>query len=445
MSNTPKVAAMEVFPVAGKDCMELNLSGAHAPYFTRNVVVITDDRGNTGIGEVPGGQKITKALEDVKHLVEGTSVADYKMTLRRINEWLSANIKDDVRGQQTFDLRTGVHVVTAVETPLLDLLGQYLEVPMAALLGDGIQRDRVRFLSYLFYVGDRTKTDLPYLESTPGNHEWYQLRHQKAMNSEAVVRLAEASQDRYGFKDFKLKGGVLPGEQEIDTVRALKKRFPDARITVDPNGAWLLDEAISLCKGLNDVLTYAEDPCGAEQGFSGREVMAEFRRATGLPVATNMIATNWREMGHAVMLNAVDIPLADPHFWTLSGAVRVAQLCDDWGLTWGCHSNNHFDISLAMFTHVGAAAPGNPTAIDTHWIWQEGDCRLTQNPLEIKNGKIAVPDAPGLGVELDWEQVQKAHEAYKRLPGGARNDAGPMQYLIPGWTFDRKRPVFGRH
>ncbi|MGF7443432.1 enolase C-terminal domain-like protein, partial [Klebsiella michiganensis] len=186
-------------------------------------------------------------------------------------------------------------------------------------------------------------------------------------------------------------------------------------------------------------------PCGAEQGFSGREVMAEFRRATGLPVATNMIATNWREMGHAVMLNAVDIPLADPHFWTLSGAVRVAQLCDDWGLTWGCHSNNHFDISLAMFTHVGAAAPGNPTAIDTHWIWQEGDCRLTKNPLEIKHGKIAVPDAPGLGVELDWEQVQKAHEAYKKLPGGARNDAGPMQYLIPGWTFDRKRPVFGRH
>ncbi len=238
---------------------------------------------------------------------------------------------------------------------------------------------------------------------------------------------------------------MLPGEQEIETVRALKKRFPEARITVDPNGAWLLEEAISLCKGLGDVLTYAEDPCGAEQGFSGREVMAEFRRATGLPVATNMIATNWREMGHAVMLNAVDIPLADPHFWTLSGAVRVAQLCDDWGLTWGCHSNNHFDISLAMFTHVGAAAPGNPTAIDTHWIWQEGEARLTKNPLEIKNGKIAVPDAPGLGVELDWDQLHKAHEAYKKLPGGARNDAGPMQYLIPGWTFDRKRPVFGRH
>ena len=168
--------------------------------------------------------------------------------------------------------------MAALEAALLDLLGQALNVPVCELLGPGKQRDAITVLGYLFYIGDRTKTDLPYLENTPGNHEWYQLRHQKAMNSEAVVRLAEASQDRYGFKDFKLKGGVLPGEQEIDTVRALKKRFPDARITVDPNGAWLLDEAISLCKGLNDVLTYAEDPCGAEQGFSGREVMAEFRR-----------------------------------------------------------------------------------------------------------------------------------------------------------------------
>ncbi len=207
--------------------------------------------------------------------------------------------------------------------------------------------------------------------------------------------------------------------------------------------ARLLDEAIALCKGLQDVLTYAEDPCGAEQGFSGREVMAEFRRATGLPVATNMIATNWREMGHAVMLNAVDIPLADPHFWTLSGAVRVAQLCDDWGSP-GCHSNNHFDISTAMFTRRRRRA-GQPHRHRYPLDLAGGRRAPDQNPLQIINGSIAVPDAPGLGVELDWEQVRRAHEAYKALPGGARNDAGPMQYLIPGWTFDRKRPVFGRH
>ena len=192
------------------------------------------------------------------------------------------------------------------------------------------------------------------------------------MTPEAVVALAEAAQERYGFSDFKLKGGVLSGDDEVDVVTALAKRFPDARVTLDPNGGWLLDDAIRLGKRMQGVVAYAEDPCGAEGRFSGREVMAEFRRATGLKTATNMIATDWREMSHAIRSNAVDIPLADPHFWTMHGSVRVAQLCNEFGLTWGSHSNNHFDISLAMFTHTGAAAPGEITALDTHWIWQDG-------------------------------------------------------------------------
>ena len=179
------------------------------------------------------------------------------------------------------------------------------------------------------------------------------------MTPEAIVRLAEAAQKRYGFKDFKLKGGVQDGDAEVDAVIALKQRFPEARITLDPNGGWLLKDAIRLGKRMAGVVAYAEDPCGAEGKFSGREVVAEFRRATGLPTATNMIATDWREMAHAVRTNAVDIPLADPHFWTMAGSVRVAQLCNEFGLTWGSHSNNHFDISLAMFTQVGAAAPGD--------------------------------------------------------------------------------------
>ncbi len=323
--SSPVITDMKVIPVAGHDSMLLNIGGAHSAYFTRNIVVLTDNAGHTGIGEAPGGEVIYQTLVDAIPMVLGQEVARLNKVVQQVHIGNQAADFDTFgKGAWTFELR--VNAVAALEAALLDLLGKALNVPVCELLGPGKQRDAITVLGYLFYIGDRTKTDLPYLENTPGNHEWYQLRHQKAMNSEAVVRLAEASQDRYGFKDFKLKGGVLPGEQEIDTVRALKKRFPDARITVDPNGAWLLDEAISLCKGLNDVLTYAEDPCGAEQGFSGREVMAEFRRATGLPVATNMIVTNWREMGHAVMLNAVDIPLADPHFWTLSGAVRVAQL-----------------------------------------------------------------------------------------------------------------------
>src|ERR1700759_5432062 len=148
--------------------------------------------------------------------------------------------------------------------------------------------------------------------------------------------------------------------------------------------------------------------------------MAEFRRATGLPTANNMIATDWRQMGHAIQLQSVDIPLADPHFWTMQGSVRGAPMCHDWGLTWGSHSNNHFDISLAMFTHVAAAAPGKITAIDTHWIWQDGQ-RLTRDPLQIRGGRIDVPQRPGLGIELDWEQLEHAHALYNTMGLGARD------------------------
>jgi glucarate dehydratase len=172
--------------------------------------------------------------------------------------------------------------------------------------------------------------------------------------------------------------------------------------------------------------------------------MAEFRRATGLPTATNMVATDWRQLGHALRLNSVDIPLADPHFWTMQGSVRVAQICQEFGLTWGSHSNNHFDISLAMFTHVGAAAPGSYTALDTHWIWQEGIERLTKEPLRIVNGEVAVPAKPGLGIEIDLDQINAAHNLYLEKALGARDDASAMQYLIPGWTFDPKKPCLVR-
>ncbi|MTW15365.1 glucarate dehydratase [Rhodoplanes serenus] len=441
-AGTPVVTAVTVIPVAGRDSMLLNLSGAHGPFFTRNLVILTDSSGHTGIGEVPGGEAIRKTLEDAAPLVTGQPIGAYNAILNRVRSTFAARDAGG-RGVQTFDLRVTIHAVTALEAALLDLLGQHLGVPVAALLGEGQQRDAVDVLGYLFYIGDRTRTPLPYEAPPEGGDDWQRLRHEVALTPAAVVRLAESAEARYGFRDFKLKGGVLAGDEEVAAVTALKQRFPDARITLDPNGAWPLDEAIRLCRGLGDVLAYAEDPCGAEAGFSGREVMAEFRRATGLPTATNMIATDWREMAHALMLQAVDIPLADPHFWTLQGSVRVAQTCRDFGLTWGSHSNNHFDVSLAMFTHVAAAAPGRVTAIDTHWIWQDGQF-LTREPLRIVGGRIGVPDAPGLGVSLDMDAVAAAHELYKTHGLGARDDAAAMQFLVPGWTFDRKRPCLVR-
>ncbi|MET0334010.1 MAG: glucarate dehydratase [Rhizobacter sp.] len=443
--DTPRITAMRVIPVAGRDGMLLNLSGAHAPFFTRNIVILTDNAGRSGIGEVPGGEKIRQTLEDASPLVVGQPVGDVQRVLRAVREQF-ADRDAGGRGLQTFDLRTTIHVVTAIESALLDLLGQHLNLPVAALLGEGQQRESVEMLGYLFFVGDRNKTDLPY--ASPSDEpadadDWQRLRHEPAMTPAAIVRLAAAAKARYGFNDFKLKGGVLSGDAEVEAVTALHERFPEARVTLDPNGGWWLKDAIRLMRNMHGVVAYAEDPCGAEDGYSGREVMAEFRRATGLPTATNMVATDWRQLTHALSLQSVDIPLADPHFWTMAGSVRVAQTCRDWGLTWGSHSNNHFDVSLAMFTHVGAAAPGRVTAIDTHWIWQDGQ-RLTKEPLQIVNGHVQVPKKPGLGIELDMAEVEKANALYKQHGLGARDDATAMQFLVPNWKFDPKRPCMVR-
>jgi glucarate dehydratase len=442
VSRAPVVTDMRVVPVAGQDSMLLNLSGAHGPWFTRNIVILTDSAGNTGLGEVPGGEKIRQTIEDARPLIIGKTLGEYNNVLNAMRNAF-ADRDAGGRGQQTFDLRTTIHAVTAVESAMLDLLGQFMNVPVAALLGEGMQRDAVEMLGYLFYVGDRNKTPLDYRTEPDASSAWFRVRNEEALTPEAVVRLAETARERYGFNDFKLKGGVLSADEEMEAIVALHERFPEARCTLDPNGGWLLKDAIRVCRDKHGILAYAEDPCGAEGGFSGREVMAEFRRATGLPTATNMIATDWRQMAHSIQLQSVDIPLADPHFWTMQGSVRVAQLCQMFGLTWGSHSNNHFDISLAMFTHVGAAAPGKVTAIDTHWIWQDGQ-RLTKEPLKIEGGMIRVPEKPGLGIEIDLAELEKAHQAYKNMGLGARDDAVAMQFLVPGWSFDNKRPCLVR-
>ncbi len=332
-TGTPKVVDMTVVPVAGYDSMLLSVSGAHSPYFTRNLVFLKDDAGRTGVGEVHGGEPITEALQSYIPFVVGQQIGDVRGIVNRLRNPNQAE-SDGLQGMDLKNLQFVVHAETAVECALLDLLGQFMNLPVASLLADGKQRDSVLILGYLFYVADKAKTDLPYLpDDTNATSEWFRIRRKTALTPEAIVEQAAAAKEHYGFKDFKLKGGVLPGEEEAETILALKKAFPDARINIDPNGCWNLKDAIRLCNYMKSALTYAEDPCGPEKGYSAREVMSEFKRATNIPVATNMIATDWRQLHHSVVLNAIDIPLADPHFWTMAGAARVAQLCNEWGLT----------------------------------------------------------------------------------------------------------------
>ncbi len=439
----PTVKSMRVVPVAGYDSFLLNLSGGHAPWFVRCVVILEDSAGNQGVGEIPSSEGILKGLEQCRSLVEGSAINNVKRILNQCRLLLAGNGRES-RGRQTFDLRVGVHVLTAIESALFDLFGQAMDMPVADLLGQyGRQRDEVEALGYLFLLGDPDRTDLPYPKPNDPQDAWDEVRCREALTPEAVASLAKAAYQRYGFKDFKLKGGVLRGEEEADCIRALHEAFPEARLTLDPNGAWKLDEAVRVLTPIRDLLSYAEDPCGQEEGYSGRETMAEFKKRTGLATATNMIATDFKQLQYAVQLNAVDIPLADCHFWTMQGAVMVGELCNEWGMTWGSHSNNHFDVSLAMMTHVAAACPGEITAIDTHWIWQDGQ-RITKEPFPIRDGKLRVPEAPGLGVELDMGKLEEAHTLYKSLDVTQRNDALAMQYLIPGWEFDPKKPALAR-
>jgi glucarate dehydratase len=442
LSDTPHIRAMRVVPVAGLDSMLLNLSGAHAPFFTRNLVLLDDNAGHVGAGEVPGGESIRATLEAAKELVLGAEIGESERlkesVLRRF-----ASLDAAGRGKQTFDQRVAIHAATAVEAACLDLFGQFLNRPVAALLGGGRQRDRVPVLGYLFFVGDRTRTTLPYRAGTGETDPWLRLRDEETLTIPALLRLAEAARARYGFTDFKLKGGVFSGSFEMEAACALASQFPGARVALDPNGAWSLEEAVALCSDMKGSLSYAEDPCGAENGYSGREIMAEFRAATGIRTATNMVATDWRELGHAARLQAVDILLADPHFWTMSGSVRASEFCREHGMIWGSHSNNHFDISLAMYAHVAAAAAGPITAIDTHWIWQDGQ-RLSSEPFAIREGGIEVPNRPGLGIELEMDRIEEAYRLYQRVGVVARDDTEAMQFLIPGWRFDPKRPCLER-
>lgn len=447
--DCPIVTKMQVIPVAGYDSMLMTLSGAHAPCFTRNLVILTDNAGHTGIGEIHGGDYTCDCLNAVRPLVEGQPVAHGRQILQKIHKLAGRSKDDDGAGIQTLDISKLKFVVKsewAIECALLDLLGQHLGVPMCQLLGEGQQRTEVEMLGYMFYVSDKSKVpagQMPYLDESGSPDPWFRLRREEILTPARLVEEAEALHEKYGFENFKLKGGVLRGEEEMEGLRAIKKRFPGARVNIDPNGAWSLAEAIALCRDMHDVVTYMEDPCGPEGGYSGREILREFKNATHLPVATNMIATDWRQFYHTVSLNACDIILADPHFWGFDGAVRMSQLLDSWGLTWGIHSNNHFDVTLAAFAQVGAAAVGNPAPLDTHWIWQDGQNLLEETP-PILGGKLQVPAGPGLGVKLNMERVWQAHRLYNRLPSHDRDDAAAMQYLIPGWRYDHKKPALVR-
>ena len=435
VSSAPTVVSLRVIPVAGRDSMLLNLSGAHGPFFTRNLLILTDSAGHTGVGEVPGGEKIRQTLEDARALVVGQPIGDAPARAAARCSERFADRDAGGRGLQTFDLRTTIHAVTALEAALLDLLGQHLGVPVAALLGEGQQRDAVEMLGYLFYVGDRTQ-DRPALRaaSRDADDDWFapapregaDARSGRAAGRSRARALRLQRLQAQGRRAARRRGSRGHHRAARALSAGARHARPERRLAAEGRDPPVRD--------MHGVVAYAEDPCGAEDGFSGREVMAEFRRATGLPTATNMIATDWRQMVHALALQSVDIPLADPHFWTMAGLgarrADLPRLGPDLGLALEQPLRR-----LAGDVHARRRRRAGQGHRDRHAL----DLAGRPAPDEGAAADRGRPgrrcrSKPGLGVELDMAEVEKAHELYKQHGLGARDDAVAMQYLIPDWT-----------
>jgi glucarate dehydratase len=434
-TDSPSVLDVHVIPVAGHDSMLLRASGPHSPYSTRTLVLLRDSTGRVGIGEIPYSRWILRALHMVTVLVGGTEIDRYNRTLGVVRE--SLGCAQAARGGlasaaqvREADLHME-NVITAIEAALLDLLGQYLGMPACELLGSGRQRAFVPLLASLHFIGDCRFSGLPYCRDA-GTTGWYRLRHEEALSSLAIVELAAASADRYGFRDFKLKGGAMHPDRETAAALAIKRLFPHARVALAPDGAWPLAQATDACRRASGMLAYVEDPCRGEHGRAGGDVMADFKHATGIPTATGLTSADWQHMAHSYLPGTVEMCVVDPHAWTMQEAVRFAQLCRDWRLTWSLSADRHFDVSLAMSVHAAASAPGNVAAVDTPRIWQEGRERLTREPLQIVGGQIMVPDRPGLGVEPDMDRIMMAHELYERVARHADDDWASMPQAVAG-------------
>ena len=390
-----RIVDVDVIPIAISDPPLRNSWGVHEPYALRSIVRLTTDDGCVGWGETYGGEDILRKLQGAASLVKGLDPALFNRLRILINN---------------------PPVFAAYETAMLDLLGKAGGRPVCDVLG-GKVRDTVPYSAYLFY-------------KYAGDDEWGE-----AMSPEQLVAQAETFVDRYGFETLKLKGGVLPPEAEAETMRQLRERFPQHQLRIDPNAIWSVETSIRFAGWVEDLdLEYYEDPAPDLAG------MAAVAQATPIPLATNMVVTAFTHIAPSVQMDAVQVVLADHHHWGgMQASLTLAKICETFRLGISQHSNSHTGISLAAMTHWAAAAPNLIYASDTHYPWNEEDDIVQGAPLQFVDGALPVPTGPGLGVEVDEERLQAAHERYLQNKAGGRDDVSAMQERDPTWLPMRPR------
>ncbi len=428
-----RISGIELHSIAIADPPLRSSYGLHAPWALRTIVELETDDGICGVSETYGGEAPRAALEAVRERVLGMD----PFRLAELWEGMNAGARGSdatvpgghsqtwlVPGENPLD--QNARTFAAIEIACLDIIGKAVGRPVCDLLG-GRVRSKVPFSAYLFY------------KHAGGGGDDYPDEYGEVLTPEALVRECRQMVDRYGFKEVKLKGGVLDPEIEIESIRALRREFgTNVPLRIDPNCAWSIDTSVHVGELLKDELSgggYLEDPCPGLDGMSAvrKRLM---HRGISTPFASNVAVTSFSDVPRARDLDAVQIVLCDPHYW---GGLRQVQLlshlCSVLNIGLSMHSNSHLGVSLMAMTHVAAACPNLTFACDTHYPWQtERDEVVGGGRIWFTEGSVAIPDRPGLGIELDYDQIARSEERYAKIPLRRRDDEAEMRkHVDPNW------------
>ncbi|MFJ9738468.1 glucarate dehydratase family protein [Streptomyces sp. NPDC101166] len=403
-----RIRELLVTPIAFSDPPLLNSNGVHEPLALRVILRLVLEDGTVGLGESPGGEARLERLLTAARTVVGMDVFDTTAIAAAIDAALLPSVPSShERGWTT----------SAVEVACLDAQGKLLDRPVSDLLG-GRVRDSVPFAAYLFYKW----AEHPALDGRPAiGDDWG-----AALDPAGVVEQARLMQQRYGFRSFKLKGGVFPPDEEIAAIKALAEAFPGQPLRLDPNVAWTVETSRHVARELDGVLEYLEDPTAGIPG------MAEVAEDAPMPLATNMCVVAWEHLRPAIEQNAIQVLLTDHHYWGgLRRTRELAAVCEAFGIALSMHSNSHLGISLAAMTHVAAAIPNLDHSCDTHYPWNSADDVIVPGVLHLEDGAVKVPTGPGLGVELDPDALERLHRRYLDSGMRGRDDTGYMRRVQP--------------
>ncbi|MGW5349717.1 glucarate dehydratase family protein [Streptomyces sp. NPDC004031] len=420
MSGGIRITGVDITPVAFRDPALLNAVGVHEPYALRAIVEVHTDQGITGLGETYADEGHLRRLHTAVDVITGMDVHTLGGMHRRISEALAGDTGSDGHGLTGMitSSSTADRVFAPFEVACLDIQGKAAGLPVSDLLG-GAVRSSVPFSAYLFYKW----------AGHPGAEPdaWGE-----ALDPDGIVAQARKMTEEYGFGAIKLKGGVMPPEEEIEAIRALHKAFPGVPLRLDPNAAWTVDTSVRVARELDGILEYLEDPT------PGQQAMAEVARQAPMPLATNMCVVAFDELSSAVARDSVQVVLSDHHYWGgMQRSLLLAGICRTFSLGLSMHSNSHLGISLAAMTHLAAATPNLTYACDTHWPWKTEEI-VVPGALEFSGGAVRVPRTPGLGVELDRDALARLHEQYVRCGLRNRDDTGYMRRIDP--SYEKKSP-----